>query len=155
MEAIRKTGYDPGFNANKIAQVQGSDILTYVLPSSVGLANRGRKDGLTLGGVVRSQRATRHPFRVVFEGIEYLVGPNVDEFTRPIDRMDYDRFTDSPELRATFMRPCTGWSTAARTTWPSPLPCRWKSCRTKTKPCGLSGPCAVGWWASTSSAWMA
>jgi hypothetical protein len=102
MEAIRKTGYDPGFNANKIAQMQGSDILTYVLPSSVGLANRGKKDGLTLGGVVRSQRATRHPFRVVFDGIEYLVGPNVDEFTRPIDRMDYDRFTDSPELRATF-----------------------------------------------------
>lgn len=102
MSTICKADYDPGFNANKIAQVQGSDILTYVLPSSVGLANRGKKDGLTLGGVVRSQRATRHPFRVVFEGIEYLVGPNVDEFTRPIDRMDYDRFTDSPELRATF-----------------------------------------------------
>ena len=55
MTIIRKTGYDPGFNANKIAQVQGSDICTYVLPASVGLANRGKKDGLTLGGIVRPQ----------------------------------------------------------------------------------------------------
>ena len=102
MSTICKAGYDPGFNANKIAQVQGGDIFTYVLPSSVGLANRGKKDGLTLGGVVRPQKSTRQPFQVVFDGIEYLVGPNVDEFTRPIDRMDYDRFIDSPELRATF-----------------------------------------------------
>jgi hypothetical protein len=48
MNTICKAGYDPGFNANKIAQVQGGDIFTYVLPSSVGLANRGKKDGLTL-----------------------------------------------------------------------------------------------------------
>jgi hypothetical protein len=95
-------GYDPGFNANKIARVQGEEILTYVLPSSVGEPNRAKKDGLTLAGVVRPQRASRYPFRVVFEGIEYLVGPNVSEFTDPIDRMDFDRFKDSPELRATF-----------------------------------------------------
>jgi len=31
--------------------VQGDDILTYVLPSSVGEPNRGKKDGLTLAGV--------------------------------------------------------------------------------------------------------
>lgn len=95
-------GYDPGFNANKIARVQGNEILTYVLPSSVGEPNRGNKDGLTLAGVVRPQRATRHPFRVVFDGIEYLVGPNVSDFAEPIDRMDFDRFKESPELRATF-----------------------------------------------------
>ena len=95
-------GLDPGFNAIKIAQVQGNDILTYVLPSSVAEPNRGNKDGLTLAGVVRPQRASRHPFRVVFDRTEYLVGPNVSDFAEPIDRMDFDRFKDSPELRATF-----------------------------------------------------
>lgn len=102
MDVVNKAGYDPGFNANKIARVQGDEICAYALPSSVGLANRSRKDGLTLAGVTRPYRASRQPFRVVFDGVEYLVGPNVDEFTKPIDRMDFDRFTDSPELRAAF-----------------------------------------------------
>ena len=101
MSNLRKAGVDPGFNANKVAEVQGHDIFTYALPSSAGLANRRRKDGLTLGGVVRAPRASRQPFRVAFDGVEYLVGPNVADFTKPIDRMDFDRFSDSPELRAT------------------------------------------------------
>jgi hypothetical protein len=95
-------GFDPGHNANKFARVQAGQISTYVLPSTVGLASRSKKDGLTLGGVVRPRRAVQPPLRVVFEGIEYLVGPNVDQFTKPIDRLDLNRFTDSPELRATF-----------------------------------------------------
>jgi hypothetical protein len=100
-QEIIYAGLDPGFNAVKIARVQGDDILTYVLPSSVGEPNRGKKDGLTLAGVVRPQRASRYPFRVVFDRIEYLVGPNVSDFAEPIDRLDFDRFKDSPELRAT------------------------------------------------------
>jgi hypothetical protein len=101
MGRVRKAGVDPGFNANKVAEVQGAEILTYALPSSVGLANLSRKDGLTLGGVVRSRRVARHPFRVAFDRVEYLVGPNVGDFAQPIDRMDFDRFTESSELRAT------------------------------------------------------
>ncbi len=101
-ETVIYCGYDPGFKANKAARVQGNEISTYALPSAVGLADRGRKDGLSLGGVIRTNRTLRPPFRVVFDGIEYLVGPNVDNYTKPIDRMDFDRFTDSPELRATF-----------------------------------------------------
>ncbi len=99
---ITKIGYDPGANANKLAMVRDGEIVTYALPSSVGLANRENKEGLTLSGIMRPQRTTRPPFRVVFEGVEYLVGPNVDEYTKPIDRLDHDRYTDSSELRATF-----------------------------------------------------
>jgi hypothetical protein len=51
---------------------------------------------------VRPYRAARRPFLVTFEGLEFLVGPNVSDYTEPIDRMDFNRFTDSPELRATF-----------------------------------------------------
>jgi hypothetical protein len=50
-------GFDPGHNANKFARVQAGQISTYVLPSTVGLASRSKKDGLTLGGVVRPRRA--------------------------------------------------------------------------------------------------
>jgi hypothetical protein len=95
-------GLDPGFNAIKIARVQDGKISTYVLPASVGEPSRGRKDGLTLAGVVRPQRAIRRPFRVIFDQTEYLVGPNISDFAEPVDRLDFDRFTDSPELRATF-----------------------------------------------------
>jgi hypothetical protein len=96
-------GYDPGYGANKVARVnEDGEMTTYVLPSAVGLASRGSKEGLSLGGVVRGQRQTgRQPFRVVFNGVEYLVGPNVAGYTKPITRMDFDRFNDSPELRAT------------------------------------------------------
>lgn len=97
----RYAGFDPGYNANKVAEVQGDDIFTYALPSAVGLANRSRKDGLSLTGVIRARRNNRQPYRVSFDGVEYLVGPNVGDYTTPIDRMDFDRFTDSPELRAT------------------------------------------------------
>lgn len=101
MSNVKNIGYDPGFNANKIAQIQEDQIITYVLPSSVGLAHRQKKDGLTLAGVVRPHKINLRPFRVSFDGLEYLVGPNVGDYTEPLDRMDFDRFTDSLELRAT------------------------------------------------------
>ncbi len=94
-------GWDPGYDANKFARVQNDEIVTYTLPSSVGEDNHGKKDGLTLGGIVRNNKR-RRPFSVAFNGMEFLVGPNVAYHTKPIDRMDFDRFTDSPELRATF-----------------------------------------------------
>ncbi len=95
-------GFDPGHSANKFARVQGGDITTYALPAAVGLTTHRQRDGLTLSGVVRVQKTGRQPFRVVVDGLEYLVGPNVDQFTKPSVRLDLDRFTDSPELRASF-----------------------------------------------------
>jgi len=95
-------GFDPGHSANKFARVQGGEITTYALPAMVGLTTHRQRDGLSLSGVVRSRKTGRQPFRVVFDGIEYLVGPNVDQFTKPSVRLDLDRFTDSPELRASF-----------------------------------------------------
>jgi plasmid segregation protein ParM len=96
-------GFDPGHNANKVAWIQANQLKQFVLPSTVGLATRKKKDGLTLGGVIYPDRQQgRDPYHVRFNGVEYLVGPNVDQLTKPIDRLDLDRFTDSPELRATF-----------------------------------------------------
>lgn len=98
-ELLRKLGVDPGFGNVKVGEVQHGSIATFTLPSQVGIA-RARKDGLTLSGVVRVRRG-RNPYRVEFEGTEWLVGPNVADYTDPINQMDFDRFTDSPELRAT------------------------------------------------------
>jgi len=99
---ILYAGFDPGHSANKFARVQAGEITTYALPATVGLATHKPREGLTLSGVVRAQKTGRAPFRVVFDGLEWLVGPNVDQFTKPTDRLDLDRFTDSPELRASF-----------------------------------------------------
>jgi len=97
-------GFDPGNNAHKFARVQGGEITTYVLPATVGLDNHSRKEGLSLGGLFRpARRAARQPFRVVFAGMEYLVGPNVDLYTKPIDQLDLQqRYTQSDEVRAAF-----------------------------------------------------
>jgi len=103
-EPMVLAGFDPGNNAHKFARIQGEEITAYLLPATVGLDHHSRKDGLTLGGVLRqSRRATRQPFRVVFDGLEYLVGPNVDRYTKPIDQLDLQqRYTASDEVRAAF-----------------------------------------------------
>jgi hypothetical protein len=39
---------------------------------------------------------------VSFEGVTYLVGENVARYARPVERMDFLRLSDGPELRALF-----------------------------------------------------
>jgi len=99
-KATRLIGLDPGFGGVKLAEVQDHDIVTSVLPSVVGVGTLD-SGALSLGGVVRGRREAQ-PYRVGFEGVEYLVGQNVAQYARPIERMDFDRFTDGPELRALF-----------------------------------------------------
>lgn len=94
-----KIGVDPGYGAIKCAQVIDSTIKTFVLPSTVGLVS-GDKSGLNLGGIVSSGKAQIKPFHVRFNSLEYLTGPAVESYSQPIDRLDFDRFTESPELKA-------------------------------------------------------
>lgn len=96
---LRRIGVDPGFGGFKMCEVIGEEIKTFLMPSSVGLG--ASTDEISMAGILRN-RSARKPYRVKFEGIEYLVGHNVAAYTRPIDQMDYNRFTDSPELRASF-----------------------------------------------------
>lgn len=94
----RKIGVDPGFSHLKLAEVQSPDINTVALPAGVGLGT-DTTTGLSLAGITRSA-ANTHPLTITFDDTQYLVGANIDRYTRPIHRMDFDRFTDSPELRA-------------------------------------------------------
>jgi len=95
---MRKLGWDPGFGGNKIAEVVDGEVRAFVMPSVVGVGDTDA-GALNLAGVAR-QRRRETPYRVHFDGIEYLAGPNVDLYARPITRMDFNRFTESPELRA-------------------------------------------------------
>lgn len=95
---IRKLGIDPGFGNMTIAEIQDGNIVTATTPSVVGVGTT-EIGALSMAGITKARR-TDIPHTVRFEGIEYLVGAGVPEYGKPIERMDFNRFGDSPELRA-------------------------------------------------------
>jgi len=98
--AVEVIALDPGHWSLKLARVNGTEIDTCVLPAEVGIG-QDRKRGLGLDGFGPRSHFGRNPVRIAFEGGDFLVGHNVGQFTTPItERTDFDRFTDSPELRA-------------------------------------------------------
>jgi hypothetical protein len=94
-------GGDPGFGGNKVAEVRCDGLVSFCLPSVVGVGetDAGALDSVLKRAGVRGRRRTT-PYVVVIDGVTYLVGPGVRHHARPIERMDFERFTDSPELRA-------------------------------------------------------
>ena len=94
-------GFDPGYGNTKVAYVNGK--LTQVsLPSVVGV---GHTDLGLLGRLMTPQLGRRRretPDETQFDGASYLVGENVASFARPVERMDFQRLSDGPELRALF-----------------------------------------------------
>lgn len=98
-QEIRKIGVDPGFSSIKVAEVQGERIASFLLPSAVG-AGADTESGLSITGLGLRRQTGPKPQQVQFDGYEYLVGNGVADFTEPLYRMDFNRFTDSPELRA-------------------------------------------------------
>jgi hypothetical protein len=98
---LRRMGWDPGFGGNKIAEVLNGEVAAHCLPSVVGVGetDAGALDSVLKRAGVRGRRRTT-PYVVVVDGVAYLVGPGVRHHARPIERMDFERFTDSPELRA-------------------------------------------------------
>ena len=95
----RKIALDPGFGGFKAAEVQGDEIKVVNLPSVVGAGDTDL-GMLSLAGVTGRQRRRKLPKKVAFAGIERLVGPNVAEYTRPVERLDFERLSNGPELRA-------------------------------------------------------
>jgi len=93
-------GLDPGFGNFKIATVAPATIQVAVVPSVVGV---GETDlGLLSLGKLGRRRHRREPDRVTSGGVTYLVGENVARYARPVQRMDFLRLSDGPELRALF-----------------------------------------------------
>jgi hypothetical protein len=93
-------GIDPGYGNFKVALVTAEEARFVAVPSVVGV---GETDVglLSLGNVGRRRRQAT-PDRMAFEGVTYLVGEGVSRFARPVQRMDFLRLSDGPELRALF-----------------------------------------------------
>jgi len=95
-----RIGVDPGFGNFKVATVRGTEVEVSVVPSVVGV---GETDlGLLSIGTLGRRRKRAVPDRVAFGGVTYLVGEGVSRFARPVQRMDFLRLSDGPELRALF-----------------------------------------------------
>ena len=93
-------GLDPGFGGAKAACVGPEGARVATVPSVVGV---GQTDlGLLSVGKLGRRRRSRQPDQVRFEGMTYLVGENVARYARPVERMDFLRLSDGPELRALF-----------------------------------------------------
>lgn len=92
-------GFDPGFGNSKGAYVNGQLNTTH-LPSVVGVGNT--ELGLLDAGEFSRRRSKDTPDKVSFAGMIYLVGEHVANFARPVERMDFLRLADGPELRALF-----------------------------------------------------
>jgi hypothetical protein len=91
-------GLDPGFGGFKLAEVTPEGLKTAYLPAVVGIG--GTDIGLlSLGGL--GKRHNGHtPHAVSWDGTRYLVGPGVTRYARPLQRLDFQRLADGPELRA-------------------------------------------------------
>ena len=93
---MRKIAIDPGFGGFKVAEVQHDTLATHTLPAVVGV---GSTDLGYLGtGFGRQNKHTPHT--VTIDGTGYLVGQNVHRFAPPVERLDFQRLSDGPELRA-------------------------------------------------------
>lgn len=99
MNPIRNIALDPGFGAIKVAEVDNGQFHVVQVPSVVGV---GSVDVglLDLAGVTGRRRRPDQPHRVAFEGAEFLVGPHVGDYARPVERLDFQRLSDGAELRA-------------------------------------------------------
>ena len=85
--------FDPGYGAVKLA-FEGGVVL---LPSAVAA------DG---GRAVRSMaglRARKPPLEVALpDGPRFFVGEGAHDWGRPVENLDFERLTGSPEMRALF-----------------------------------------------------
>lgn len=91
-------GIDPGFGNFKAAQTDADHAKVAVVPSVVGIGDT--EMGMLSLGKMGHRRSRSGPNRVFFEGMSYLVGEKVARYARPVQRMDFLRLSDGPELRA-------------------------------------------------------
>jgi len=98
--SVHNVALDPGFGGCKAAMIVDGTIQTAMISSVVGVGetNLGM---LSLAGVTGRRRRQKQfePHRVSFNGADMLVGAGVAEYARPVERLDFQRLGESPELR--------------------------------------------------------
>src|SRR5262245_24037385 len=98
-DSIRKLAIDPGFGNYKAAEVQGESIQVDLTPSIVGI---GKTELGWLEAIPgQRQRKQLKPVTISFEGVSYLVGPNVGRYAQAVaQRLDFLRLAEGPEQKA-------------------------------------------------------
>ena len=91
-------GLDPGFGGIKVAAIEDGALRIAHVPAVVGVGNTDL--GLLSLGTVARRRREEKPYTVTFDDVSYLVGHNVHRYARPGERMDFQRLTEGPEIRA-------------------------------------------------------
>ncbi len=91
-------GLDPGFGGFKVVEATGEGHRSVHLPSVVGVGDTDT--GLLSLGTFGGHRFDHRPVAVSWNGVSYLAGNRVAHYARPIERMDFLRLSDGPELRA-------------------------------------------------------
>jgi len=91
-----KCAIDVGFHAIKISYVLNGQVYTVTVEATVGVGDTDM--GLLQTGLTRQKKQL--PNVLETEGQRYLTGRFVNLFARPIERLDFDRLTFAPELRA-------------------------------------------------------
>lgn len=100
-ESIRRIAIDPGFGGYKLAEVTEDKLVSYTIPSVVGM---GKAEDLA-GASSLDGKGHSRPVEVAFlngsnEAVECLVGDNVELYVPPIERTDFDMLTGNWEQRA-------------------------------------------------------
>lgn len=70
-----------------------------ILPSQVGVGSTDM-GMLSLGKMGAARRQTFQPHIIEWDKVSYIVGEGVDDFARPIQRMDFLRLAEGSEARA-------------------------------------------------------
>ena len=115
-ETTRNLGLDPGFGGFKAALVDTAGPSAALPSAPLGTGRTGTRIAsvpsvvgvgqtdlglLSLGSMGRRSRRAQ-PDEVTSQGVTYLVGEGVARYARPVERMDFLRLSDGPELRALF-----------------------------------------------------
>src|ERR1044071_9676064 len=104
MNLLESTGSQPFVRYSFIQETQGSmntnpkavviEESSALVPSQIGFGTTGT--GMLSRGFLKSPR-TNLPYKVTANDREYLVGPNVEMYATPLQRMDFARLGDSAE----------------------------------------------------------
>lgn len=84
--------FDPGANAAKARAQHG----TIVLPSTIAVNGQVHVHGLA------GLRSRKRPPTICTALGDFLVGAGAHDFGRPVENLDFERLTGSPEMRALF-----------------------------------------------------
>ncbi len=95
---IRRIGVDPGFGGFKVSELGSDGVRVEITPAVVGVGKK--KMGSWGLPTLDARPGTAKSLSVSYGEIEYMVGQNIHLYAHPVQRLDFLRLSEGPELRA-------------------------------------------------------